>query len=239
MVIVISSFFLSTWEHHHTGVLYLPIINGPVEGSVISVLMYLVTWWWGASVWHVELVSGLALNEAVNGFVCITAIVTMGMNVAKVRETVSNAKSNRTGHTFASALGQIAPGLACMATWLFWMYISPSDIASNHAHMLYWSMGLLSCHQVDRLQISHLFHERYQVPVFIMAPLFLIVGLVTRSVVFGAELPMSEAEMLRAYLVVIVVSLGHMWLTVINAICEFLDIWCLTIKHDLREVKSN
>lgn len=52
LVSALLAFYLNTWEEYHTGALILPIINGPNEGLVILMAVYLWTahmsssWWW-------------------------------------------------------------------------------------------------------------------------------------------------------------------------------------------------
>ncbi|KPA73429.1 putative aminoalcohol phosphotransferase [Leptomonas pyrrhocoris] len=47
-------FFLNTWEEYYRGVLVLPVINGPNEGIVIAIGVYLWTAWVGGPQWWVD-----------------------------------------------------------------------------------------------------------------------------------------------------------------------------------------
>ncbi|KAG5511944.1 hypothetical protein JKF63_07769 [Porcisia hertigi] len=44
-------FFLNTWEEYYRGVLVLPVINGPNEGILIAIAVYLWTAWIGGPQW--------------------------------------------------------------------------------------------------------------------------------------------------------------------------------------------
>jgi phosphatidylglycerophosphate synthase len=44
-------FFMNTWEEYYRGVLVLPVINGPNEGIVIAIGIYLWTAWIGGPQW--------------------------------------------------------------------------------------------------------------------------------------------------------------------------------------------
>ena len=48
-VFAIANFYLTTWEEFHTGTLYLGIFNGPVEGIILLVIMYIITGVYGSS----------------------------------------------------------------------------------------------------------------------------------------------------------------------------------------------
>ncbi|RKP12839.1 CDP-alcohol phosphatidyltransferase-domain-containing protein, partial [Piptocephalis cylindrospora] len=51
------TFYLSTWEEYHTGVLYLGYINGPTEGLVLSCLTFIASGYWGPHIWRTPLIS--------------------------------------------------------------------------------------------------------------------------------------------------------------------------------------
>lgn len=39
----LASFYLTTWEEHHTGVLYLGPFSGPIEGILMIVFIYVIS----------------------------------------------------------------------------------------------------------------------------------------------------------------------------------------------------
>ncbi|TPP52934.1 CDP-alcohol phosphatidyltransferase family protein [Leishmania donovani] len=47
----VITFFLNTWEEYYRGVLVLPVINGPNEGILIAIGVYLWTAWVGGPQW--------------------------------------------------------------------------------------------------------------------------------------------------------------------------------------------
>ncbi|KAJ2768515.1 hypothetical protein IWQ56_002908, partial [Coemansia nantahalensis] len=58
------TFFFSTWEEYHTGVLYLGYFNGPTEVLTIAVLACFASGIWGPQIWHVSAAKGLPLLGA-------------------------------------------------------------------------------------------------------------------------------------------------------------------------------
>ncbi|CAO3662529.1 unnamed protein product [Umbelopsis vinacea] len=48
-------FYLSTAEEYHTGVLYLGYLNAPTEGVILTCVVFIVTGWYGPSIWHLPL----------------------------------------------------------------------------------------------------------------------------------------------------------------------------------------
>lgn len=73
-------FFGATWEEYYTGLLSLPVINGPSEGIIIGALLKLWTAYVGASFWKRTIFFGLE-NNAI--FSLITLIATMLTLAAK------------------------------------------------------------------------------------------------------------------------------------------------------------
>lgn len=55
MCLTLMAFYTATWEEYHTGTLYLGYFSGPVEGTIILVLLCIIAGIFGGSVWHREL----------------------------------------------------------------------------------------------------------------------------------------------------------------------------------------
>ena len=53
-IILIATFYLCTWDTFHTGSLNLGYINGPTEGIIISVILFLITSVYG-TLWFIML----------------------------------------------------------------------------------------------------------------------------------------------------------------------------------------
>ncbi|CCW68856.1 unnamed protein product [Phytomonas sp. Hart1] len=47
----VTTFFMNTWEEYYRGILILPIINGPNEGILVAISIYLWTAWIGGPQW--------------------------------------------------------------------------------------------------------------------------------------------------------------------------------------------
>ena len=62
-------FYLMSWEHLHTGKMFLPVINGPSEGLLIAVAICCTSFFTGGGVWW-HVVGTFAVGQWVS---CITA----------------------------------------------------------------------------------------------------------------------------------------------------------------------
>lgn len=74
-------FYLSTWEHFHTGVLYLGIFNGPTEGIIIICFTMLVSAIAGPMFWYQRLSEYMPvwLFPYVKDMILIDAIIFMSI----------------------------------------------------------------------------------------------------------------------------------------------------------------
>jgi ethanolaminephosphotransferase len=71
LVVTSANFYLSTWEEYHTGVLYLGYINGPDEGVLMLIGIYLISafkgpQWWSQnirSVFNCDWLPAWQINE--------------------------------------------------------------------------------------------------------------------------------------------------------------------------------
>lgn len=49
--ILLLGFYVVTWDEYHTHTLYLTIISGPVEGTIIFTIAAVLSGWFGSSLW--------------------------------------------------------------------------------------------------------------------------------------------------------------------------------------------
>jgi ethanolaminephosphotransferase len=74
-----SVFFCATWEEYYSGLLSLPIINGPTEGILVGVFLKLLTAFMGPAFWKFEYIPGLQNNTVFVLATVIASIPTIGV----------------------------------------------------------------------------------------------------------------------------------------------------------------
>ncbi|KAJ4478390.1 Choline/ethanolaminephosphotransferase [Lentinula aciculospora] len=77
-VATLGNFYLTTWEEYHTGCLYLGVFSGPVEGILMIVAIYIITWIYGPSFWDTGILDFLHLS---NISIISNTIPNIGLNV--------------------------------------------------------------------------------------------------------------------------------------------------------------
>jgi ethanolaminephosphotransferase len=88
LVFALLGFGFATWERYYVGGLYLPVLNMPIEGLLLIVLVFVVTGIFGHSIWSYTLkdllpllsyfpsiISNIELRFLVIIITCITALV--------------------------------------------------------------------------------------------------------------------------------------------------------------------
>jgi ethanolaminephosphotransferase len=76
-ILTTGLFFFTTWEHFHTGVLYLGIINGPTEGIIIVCATMLISAMVGPMFWSQPLTMYLpmSLHSYMEGVITIDFLI--------------------------------------------------------------------------------------------------------------------------------------------------------------------
>ncbi|KAK4047338.1 hypothetical protein OIV83_005516 [Microbotryomycetes sp. JL201] len=168
--------YLSTWEEYHTSTLYLGIINGPTEGILIAVLLYLVgavnplgpqLWQQPASdylqlpfVPRSALLSDLVLGMAVALFT-IAHLPFCLINVSKAINSRSKRAltSRDVSVSVSDAFVQLFPMISfavLSATWI----LSPYSVILTDMHLL--EFAVLACFLYGQLStkiiVAHLTH---------------------------------------------------------------------------------
>lgn len=151
------AFFGSCWEMFHTHTLFLPVINGPVEGHLIAIAALLATAALGGPVIWDQPVSLLGATVPARllplGFVAVGAVFTLAGSLAAVLRAVRGGHHHREGYpryTPLAAVAQIAaPGCLTVAAYL-WAQRSRVGILQAHPHIFLLAMGFAFAHITDR-----------------------------------------------------------------------------------------
>ena len=280
--LALTTFYVQTWEEYHTHTLTLGIVNGPVEGVLILVLVYSLTGYLGgASFWQQPMLTTLGVPSKVinlfptvmqdlnfTGWYMVQGAIVMVYNTAESARTVlrvwrkerKEAKMTEKPNTADSRATNPLLGLLPFAvTWalvLAYLVLQPEIL---HAHLVPFAffVGLINAYSVGQMITAHVTHlpfPYYNVMVLPLAwgvvdslgPLLKHYEPTIAMQVFGSSKPPAyfvlgwpsalgdgvyQVAYMFCMLGMAIGVYGSFVVDVIVTICDYLDIWCLKIKH--------
>lgn len=231
--------FFSTWETYHTHTLYLGVFNGPTEGLILAASIMILSGIYGPRVWSVPL-SKLFGNEQLLGSTSVVdiwaPILIISLCVAHVPACVLNvyqARKSR-GEAFLPVFLEWTPMVVFTGALCAWLGSPWSTLLSdNHLALLCLTLSFVFGRMTTKIILAHLTRQPFPYWTVLLTPL--IGGAVlTNLPALGLPGLTGEAELwyLRAYFVFALVVYARWAVLVINSICEYLGIRCLTIPEE-------
>ncbi|CAO1598227.1 hypothetical protein XANCAGTX0491_001997 [Xanthoria calcicola] len=228
--------FFSTWETYHTHTLYLGYFNGPTEGLIIACSMMIASGYYGPQIWTQPMTDLIDL-PAIFGdtsvvdvwfpvifgtflFIHLPACV---LNVVRARR----AQKLPVAPVFAEWLPIVIFTASCTA----WLYSPYSTLMRNNRLVLFClTMSFVFGRMTTKIILAHLTRQPFPMWTVMLFPLMggAILGNLPR-IGLPAVTAAVELWYLRAYFVFALVVYFRWALLVINAICNYLEINCLTI----------
>ncbi|KAI9222539.1 CDP-alcohol phosphatidyltransferase-domain-containing protein [Blastocladiella britannica] len=228
----LANFFLSTWEEYHTGILHLGAISGPVEGILIVVSVLLTTGVFGREMWAYEPFgtgTGLTLMH-------MSMYLGLAIICFNIYGSAGNVIRASRGHGESSTvpLLRLAPFVVSVALVAVWVAGNPEGILAGGG-MVPLSLYITFAfgHLVGGIITAHVVHAPYPW----ISPMWVPSGVGAANavigVVFGVRLIPVEYDVVLLWTAFgfAATLYAKFALGVIADICQFLDIWCLTIKH--------
>ena len=249
----VFTFYIQTWDEYHTHTLTLGVVSGPVEGVLTLVVVYFVTWLkGGASYWQQPMLPTLGIpkykfipetlyQQAWNewyifygGIMLVFNTITSALNVMKARK--------ERGQDPYRALRGLAP---IVVTWT----LIPAYLALNprilHNHLIPFVLfaGLVNAYSVGQMIVRHLVKDKFPYKNVLILPLACAVG-DSLGPKLGLWPSALGGDVYQVAFVFLMLGLslgiyGSFVHDVITTICDYLDIWCLTIKHPKGEAKQD
>ncbi|EJT79577.1 ethanolaminephosphotransferase [Gaeumannomyces tritici R3-111a-1] len=244
------TFYVQTWDEYHTKTLTLGIVNGPVEGVLIIVCVYALTGYMGgASFWQRSMLATLGvprfefMADSVYDFSFTQWYMVQG-TVVLVYNTVESARNvikarRAQGDRSRYALVGLLPFFGTWATILAYLYLQPNIL---HGHLVPFVMfaGIVNAYSVGQMITAHLVQLRFPYTNVLTLPLAW--GVVDSLgpwllSTFGFGWPSAlgdgvyQVAFMFCLLGMAIGVYGSFVVDVIVTICDYLDIWCLTIKH--------
>ena len=244
--------FFSTWETYHTHTLYLGYFNGPTggsqicdyspwlryisEGLIIACSMMMASGYYGPQIWTQPVTDLINCPEIFGHasvvdvwipvifstflFIHLPACVT---NVVKARR----AQKLPVAPVFAEWL----PIVVFTASGTAWLYSPYSTLMRDNRLVLFClTMSFVFGRMTTKIILAHLTRQPFPMWTIMLFPLIggAILGNLPRIGLPAVTAPV-ELWYLRGYFVFALVVYFRWALLVINSICDYLGINCLTI----------
>lgn len=248
------TFYVQTWDEYHTKTLTLGVVNGPVEGVLILVAVYALTGFLGgAHIWQKSMLPTVGVppslgipssiyNLSFTEWYLVQGAVVLVLNTVESSINVIRARRERGDRSRGALLG-LLPFFSIWAMIVTYLYLQPI-ILYHHLVPFVFFAGLINAYSVGRMITAHLVKLPFPYWNVVAAPLAFGVldsigpvllehfGLGWRSALGDAE---YQVAFMFLSLGLAIGVYGSFVVDVIVSICDFLDIWCLTIKHPHKE----
>ncbi|AMD19731.1 HCL420Wp [Eremothecium sinecaudum] len=235
--VLLTNFYLSTWEEYHTHKLYLSQFNGPVEGILVICAFYIATGILGPAVWHTKLIHfNLFGKEGIDGIDVANGISFLALifNIDSAWRNVLNYYHEKYGTSpvgnkhIKSALYGLVPFFGFFASVFAVSVLEPSFISFPFI----LTNGLAMAFMVGRIIVAHLTKQEFptkNAPLFIPSALLLLKYLVADILGHNSE---KTIWALQWFGFGLAAGIHAMFVTeVIYEFTTYLDIYALTIKH--------
>ncbi|KAI1432432.1 Choline/ethanolaminephosphotransferase [Xylaria sp. CBS 124048] len=248
----LGTFYVQTWEEYHTKTLTLGIINGPVEGILVLVFVYILTGLkGGASFWQQPMLATVGIPESLGipdfiyglsftQWYMVQGTFFMVYNTVDSARNVIKARRARGDRSRGALLG-LAPFFVTWALLIAYLYLQPV-ILTQHLVPFVMFAGIVNAYSVGQMITAHL--VKLDFPYWNVLVLPLAGGIVDSlgpifkdHVGWASGWPSAlgngvyQVAFMFCMLGMAIGVYGSFVVDVIVTICDYLDIWCLTIKH--------
>ena len=249
----VFTFYIQTWDEYHTHQLTLGVVSGPVEGVLTLVVIYFVTWLkGGGSYWQQPMLPSIGVPKS--GLIpdslyqqswaqwwMLQGGAILCFNTFSSIKAVMDVRRAR-GQDPVKALMGLLP---VVVTWILipiYLWLNPIIL---HHHLIPFVLfaGILNAYSVGQMIVRHLVKDRFPYKNVLILPLAWAV-LDSMGPALGLWPSALGADTYQVAFVFMMTGLafgvyGSFVHDVITSICDFLDIWCLTIKHPYEEGKED
>lgn len=231
--------FFSTWETYHTHTLYLGYINGPTEGLILASTIMLLSAAYTPTLWTSPLTSLFGLESLLGSTSVVDIwgpVLVISLVLAHIPDCVLNVIRARRAQNLplAPVFLEWTPMAIYTASLCFWLGSPHSRLlADNHLTLLCLTLSFVFGRMTTKIILAHLTRQPFPYWTMMLAPL--IGGAVLFNLPsFGFPALSANMELwyLRGYFVFALVAYSRWAVLVINAICGYLGIQCLTIPEE-------
>jgi ethanolaminephosphotransferase len=239
------TFYVQTWDEYHTHTLTLGVISGPVEGILTLVAVYFVTYLkGGGSFWQQPMLPTIGLGKSAlipnslyqlqwSEWYIIYGGLVLVFNTISSAQNVMKARKERGEDPLKPLLGLLPVAF----TWTLipaYLYLQPT-ILNHHLIPFVFFAGLINAYSVGQVIVAHLVKDKFPYKNILLLPLGwgVVDSLGPKIGLWPSALGDSVYQVAFVFcsLGLALGVYGSFVHDVITTICDFLDIWCLTIKH--------
>ena len=231
--------FFSTWETYHSHTLYLGYFNGPTEGLIVASTIMIISGVYGPQVWHLPLADHVGFSDTL-GDLSVADVwipfLLVAFFVGHLPSCIYHVVQARRAQNLqlASAFLGWTPMLIFTASLIAWLGSPYSNLLrDNHLYLLSLTMSVVFGRMTTKIILAHLTRQPFPYWTAMLAPL--IGGAVLANLPYLGLEPVSAAVeyyYLCGYFVFAVIVYFRWAYLVINAICQYLKIPCLTIPEE-------
>lgn len=248
------TFYVQTWDEYHTKTLTLGIVNGPVEGVLILVLVYAMTGYFGgAHIWQQSMFLTLGVPEnlgipkmiynfSFSEWYLVQGVIVLVLNTVESSFNVIRVRHDRGDRSRGALLG-LLPFFGIWTLIVTYLYLQPI-VLNHHLVPFVFFTGIVNAYSVGQMITAHL--VKLPFPYWNVLAIPLAFGVIDSLAPlclqrFGIGWPSAlgndEYQVSYSFLMLGLALgvYGSFVVDVIVSICDFLDIWCLTIKHPYSE----
>lgn len=238
--------FFSTWETYHTHTLYLGYFNGPTEGLLIASLLMAASGYWGPQIWDVQLTEWFGYPELFGNYTFCelwVPIILVAFFSAHLPGCIYHVVKARRAADLPvlPVFLEWSPMLLFTGSCVAWLGSDHSRLLKdNHLVLFCLTMSLVFGRLTTKIILHHLTRQPF--PYFTIVLLPLAGGAILANLPrFGYDAVTPEFELLylQAYFGFAAIVYGNWAWRVIDSICRFLDINCLTIKSAKSDKKDS
>lgn len=258
--LALLTFYVQTWDEYHTKQLTLGIVNGPVEGVLMMVFVYALTGYkGGASFWRQPMLPTLGAtflggivpetlyNLSFTDWYMVQGTIVLVLNTVESARNVIRARRARGDRSRGALLG-LVPFFAAWVLIIAYLYLQPNIFRAHLVPFVIFA-GLVNAYSVGQMITAHL--VRLPFPYWNVLVIPLAVGVIDSvgpellrlGLPFGWPSALGDGVYQVAFMFMMlglaVGVYGSFVVDVIVTICDYLDIWCLTIKHPVVDVKEH
>ena len=239
------TFYVQTWDEYYTKTLTLGFISGPVEGILTLVVVYFITFLkGGASFWQQSMFGSIGISKSAyipdsmydmawNEWYMVYGGVVLCFNTISSAMNVMEVRRQRKENPNTALLGLVPIAL----TWTLipiYLKLHP-EILHEHLIPFIFYVGLVNAYSVGQMITAHLTKTEFPYQNVLVIPLFFgvidslgpVTGLWPSALASGVY-QVGFVFLCTGFAFGVYFSFVY---DVITTICDYLDIWCLTIKH--------
>lgn len=230
--------FFSTWETYHTHTLYLGYFNGPTEGLLLACSVMMLSGYYGPEIWGQPIADLFGHSDIFGTHKPLdiwVPLLLLAFFVGHLPACIYNVVQARRRQNLPilPVFLEWTPMIVYTASCGAWLYSPYSSMLTHNRLVLFClTMSFVFGRLTTKIILHHLTRQPFPYWTILLLPLVggAFLGNLPRFG-FAAVHPATELWYLRAYFVFALLAYMRWAYVVIDKICAYLDINCLTIKR--------